>query len=72
MDCFAYARNDGGGETALRHHQHVEHDDRRQRQDHRPDADGPHNVLGGEALFGQPVVFEMHVAPPRFLFVRLF
>ena len=37
---------------ALRHHQHVEHDDRRQRQDHRPDADGPENVSGGKVLLG--------------------
>src|SRR5947199_7158544 len=57
-----------GESAALRHHQHVEHDDRRQRQDHRPDADGPQNVLGAETLFSRNgvLVFEMHDAPPRF------
>src|SRR5207249_22842 len=53
--------------VALRHHQYVEHDDRRQRQDHRPDADAPQNVLGAETLFPSHgvLVFEMHDAAPR-------
>src|SRR5437762_6771653 len=69
MDCFASLAMTGGAViAALRHHQHVEHDDRRQRQDHRPDADGPQNVLGAKTLFRRNgvLVFEMHDAPPRF------
>ena len=55
--------------AASRHHQHVEHDDRRQRQDHRPDADGPHDVFGRKSLLRDGIVaFEVHDAPPR-LFV---
>ena len=87
MDCFAepvirrrfaptgWNRNDGNSAAQpppLRHHQHVEHDDRRQRQDHRPDADGPHDVLGGKALLRNLVIaFEVHDAPPRFLLLLL-
>jgi hypothetical protein len=31
------------------HHQHIEQDDRRQAQDHRPDAERPKNVLPAKA-----------------------
>jgi hypothetical protein len=63
-----FARNDGG-RGVLRHHQHVEHDDRRHCQDHRPDADGPQNILGAKTLLSGNgvVVFEMHDAALRFL-----
>ena len=40
----------------LSHHQHVKDDDRRQRQDHRPDADGPDDVFGGKALLSGVVM----------------
>ena len=43
-------------------HQHVEDDDRRKREDHRPDADGPQNVRDGEALLGLTIL-DIHVAP---------
>jgi len=50
--------------TGLVHHQDVEHDDRRQAQDHRPDADRPKNVLGGKALlFRECIVPGIHDAP---------
>ena len=68
MDCFAALAMTCGESAALRHHHHVEHDDGRHRQDHRPDADGPQNVLGAKTLFSRNgvLVFEMHDAPPRF------
>ena len=48
----------------LRHHQHVEHDHRRQGQDHRPDAERPKDVLGGKPLFFREwVIFRIHDAP---------
>src|SRR6266702_5999883 len=57
-------RNDGRGNPRSRHHQHVEHDDRRQGQDHRPDPDCPENVLGGKSrLFGNWIIFKIHNAP---------
>ncbi len=59
----------------LRHHQHVEHDDRRQCEDHRPDADGPENVGGAKALlFGgqmlrhKIVIIIIHKKRPRDFF----
>ena len=57
--------------TDLRHHQHVEHDDRRQGQDHRPDADRPENVLGRKALlFRDRILFSnFHERPRVFVFL---
>jgi hypothetical protein len=67
------ARNDGEGADAaceLGDHQHVEHDDRRQAQDRRPDAERPKNVLGRKALlFREWIILRIHDAP-RFLFLR--
>jgi hypothetical protein len=46
------------------HHQHVEHDHRRQAQDHRPDAERPKNVPGAETLlFREWIVLTVHDAP---------
>src|SRR6266404_3868383 len=51
-------------------HQHVEDDHRRQAQDHRPNADGPKNVLGTKTLlFSEWIVLGIHDAP-AFLFSR--
>jgi hypothetical protein len=70
--CCAPSRNDEEAMAAeaerLRHHQHVENDDRRHGQQYRPDADGPQNVFGGKTLlFRQSIIFNFHDAPPRFL-----
>ena len=64
---FAFVAGNDEEASRLRHHQHVEHDDRRQRQDHRPDADAPQNVRGAKTLFPRKgvLVFEMHDAAPR-------
>jgi hypothetical protein len=35
---------------ALRHHQHIEQDHRRQAQDHRPDPDCPDNIFNCKTL----------------------
>ena len=70
--CEAVFRKDRAQKTLMRSgdHQHVEHDDRRQRQDHRPDADGPHDVAGGKALLRDGIIaFEVHDAPPRLLWL---
>jgi hypothetical protein len=56
-------------ERALVHHQHVEHDDRRQAQDHRPDAERPKNIPGRKTLlFRVLIVLSTHDAPPRLFF----
>ena len=50
--------------SALIHHQHIKQDDRRQAQDHRPDADRPKDVLGAEALlFREWIVLRVHDVP---------
>src|SRR5438270_3473361 len=54
----------GAGSARLSDHQHIEHNDRRQGQDHRPDAQRPEDVLGGKTLlFREWVIFRIHDAP---------
>jgi hypothetical protein len=49
-------------------HQHIEDDNRRKAQDHRPDAERPKNVLRGKALLlRESIVLDIHNAP-AFLF----
>jgi hypothetical protein len=56
-----------GTERPLVDHQHIEYHDRRQAQDHRPDAERPENVLHTESLFlSEGMVLTVHDAPPRF------
>jgi hypothetical protein len=56
--------------SGLSHHQYIEDDHRRQAQDHRPDADRPKNVFGGEALlFRQWIIMDIHDAPAFLAFV---
>ena len=55
-------------QVALRHHQQIEQDHRRQGQDHRPDADSPQNILGRKARLGtrphgSETASRIHVAP---------
>jgi hypothetical protein len=52
------------GRRGLSDHQHVEHDDRRQAQDYRPNAERPKNVLGRKTLLFRDWVFlTIHDAP---------
>src|SRR5258705_11805438 len=54
----------------LSDHQHIEHDHRRQTQDHRPDAERPKNILGAKPLlFRDWIVLSIHDAP-AFWFLR--
>jgi hypothetical protein len=51
-------------EKASVHHQHIEGDDRRQAQDHRPDTKRPENVFPGETLFlRERLISTIHDAP---------
>ena len=53
-----------GVKRRLSDHQHVEHDDRRQAQDYRPNAERPKNVLGRKTLLFRDWVFlTIHDAP---------
>ena len=48
----------------LIHHQQIERDHRRQRQDHGPHPERPENVLGSECrLFEKLIVLTTHDAP---------
>jgi hypothetical protein len=70
--CLALARRhpDQDEITLLVHHQYVKHHDRRQAQDHGPDAERPENILGAETLFLREwIIPVIHDAPPRFLVV---
>jgi hypothetical protein len=52
----------------LRDHQHVKDNDRRQAQDHRPDAERPEDVLGPKALLFRNRIFRgIHDAPALFV-----
>src|SRR5260370_33671350 len=62
-------RVDVGVRVELRDHQHVEDNDRRQAQDHRPDAERPKDVLGPKALlFRNWIFFGIHDAPALLFF----
>jgi hypothetical protein len=72
LDCFAplAMTRRVRMERELSHHQHVEDDHRRQAKDHRPDADRPKNVCGGEALlFRKLIIPGIHDAPAFLAFV---
>src|ERR1700730_14638843 len=57
------------GRAKLRDHQHIEDNDRRQAQDHRPDAERPKDVLGPKALlFRNRIFFGVHDAPALLFF----